>query len=75
MIQIWPFRPLKTIQPNTYFYNPVHWYHPNETTCQNKRKKLADSFDKIKLYEWTVDDGRRADEGQLSIRKAPLPFG
>ena len=82
MSHILPFWPLKmtfrTIQPNPYFYSILV---PKEASCKQKKKKtLSCHFWEInslsqKLTDGRTTDGRRTDDGQLGIRKAPLPFG
>ena len=88
--QIWPFRPWKltfrAIQP--IYLSICDLCHPKEASCK-KRGKVTEAVSEIDPSPLNLDgrtDGqtdrrtdrrtdRQTDDGQISIRKAPLPFG
>ena len=52
----------------------VHWYHPKESV-NHKRIIVINRFWEIILLSEKLTPTTDHDDGRISIRKAPLPFG
>ena len=87
--QIWPYRPWKmtfrAIQPNLSF---DMWFMSPQRSSMPKKKKSywsVSEIDPSPPQSWRTDGrtdrrtdrqtDRQTDDGQIGIRKAPLPFG
>ena len=75
--QIWPCRPWKmtfrAIQPNLPSY--VIYVTPKKLHAKKEEKLLKRFWDRPLPPPPSILLDRQRDDGQISIRKAPLPFG